>query len=521
MRITGLLGRTLRAVPAGVSPALGLAARAGFLRRSEDGWLLLPLGVRVVARMAEALTTGITCETVQIRLGPEADRGRAYAGLLQGEIQSHRQLPLRIASTGCEGGTQVSATAANRTRIEMDLVGTFAEVDSLTAFMHQADERLVRVGEASGIRLMPVRDVAGARAWLAPGESGRNVVLNCAACGSAHVRGAAPFARQELAPSPPRARERVHTPGASTIQSLAETLGVGTERTLKALFLSTERGTLIFAVVRGDLDVSLEKLGAVVDAKVLGPASEAQIIASGAVPGFASPIGMSVMESDRPDGIRVIADPSVFSGTDFAAGANEPDYHFVHVDPRRDFVITREADIALPPSDACCATCGSRLTEQRGTILARWTPLPAPAFAGEGGAKEFGAAAWSAIDLLVTLEQVVAACADEQGIAWPALLAPADVHVVDLKAAEPAAQVARALDARGLRVLLDDRPLAAGVKFTDADLIGCPLRVTISPRSLQAGGGELSGRRGLKQTVIPLSGIPDTAHAQLDALMST
>jgi prolyl-tRNA synthetase len=230
---------------------------------------------------------------------------------------------------------------------------------------------------------------------------------------------------------------------------------------------------------------------------------------------------MRVRGSTGPEGICVIADLSVFSGTDFAAGANEADYHYVRVDPRRDFAITQEVDIGMPPSGARCATCGSGLTDQRGTIIARWTPLPAPAFAGEGGGEEHGAAAWLAIDLLATLEHVVAACADGHGIAWPALLAPADVHIVDLKAAEPAAQIAGALEARGLRVLLDDRPLAAGAKFTDADLIGCPLRVTVSPRSVQAGGGELSGRKGVNPSVIPLSEIPDLVHAHLAALMST
>jgi prolyl-tRNA synthetase len=116
---------------------------------------------------------------------------------------------------------------------------------------------------------------------------------------------------------------------------------------------------------------------------------------------------------------------------------------------------------------------------------------------------------------------VVARCADESGIAWPALVAPADVHVVDLKATEAAVQVAGALEARGLRVLLDDRPLAAGVKFTDADLIGCPMRLTVSPRSLQAGGGELSGRKGINPSIVPLLEVPEVACSRLAPLMST
>ena len=122
-------------------------------------------------------------------------------------------------------------------------------------------------------------------------------------------------------------------------------------------------------------------------------------------------------------------------------------------------------------------------------ILARWSPSPAPPFSWVSAGEEQGAAEWSTIDLLAALEQVVEACADESGIAWSAMLASADVHVVDLKATGPATHLAGALEAQGLRVRLDDRPLGAGAKFTDADLIGCPLRLTISQRSLQAGRG--------------------------------
>ncbi len=101
------------------------------------------------------------------------------------------------------------------------------------------------------------------------------------------------------------------------------------------------------------------------------------------------------------------------------------------------------------------------------------------------------------------------------------MLAPADVDVVDLTSTEPSTQVAGALEARGLRVLHDDRPLGAGAKFTDADLIGCPLRLTISQRSLQAGGGELSARKGVNALVVPLAEIPDIICARMATLMST
>ena len=154
-------------------------------------------------------------------------------------------------------------------------------------------------------------------------------------------------------------------------------------------------------------------------------------------------------------------------------------------------------------------------------IIARWVRLPPATYATEGGRTESAPAGVLTIDLLAILEQVVGACADGNGIAWPARLAPADIHVVDLKSSEAALQISGALEARGLRVLLDDRPLSAGAKFTDADLIGCPLRLTVSPRSLQAGGGELSGRKGSNPAIVPFAEVPQVARSRLAALMST
>ncbi len=521
MRIGGLLGRTLRAVPSGIDPALGPAARAGFLRPSTHGWFLLPLGVRVLDRMVEALIAGLECEPAHLFLTGASDRGQVYAELIRAEVQSHRDLPLRIAMRWDGEAALDGHSKRDTVRPCVDLVAAFSSPELLDAFIRQADGGINRIADAAGVPIMTAGGVDESRCWLAKSAEGRSAVLFCETCGSAYEVASAPFARGELPSSPNLERERVHTPGASTIQALADMLGVGCERTLKALFLSSEQGELVFAVVRGDLDVSLDKLGAVVGSRQLQAATESQIIAAGAVPGFASPIGLHVRAAGDRDGVRVIADPSATRGHGFAAGANAPDYHFVHVDPRRDFSITQEADIAVPPPGARCATCGSRMAEHHGTIIARWRHLPSPSYAAEGGGTDSAAAASLTVDLLAILEQVVGACADDSGIAWPAMLAPADICVVDLKSTDAALQVSGALEARGLRVLLDDRPLSAGVKFTDADLIGCPLRLTVSPRSLQAGGGELSGRRGADPSIVPLMNIPEVATARLVALMST
>ena len=521
MKIEGLVGRTLRARPAGLSAAMGMAVRAGFLRPCSDGWIVLPLGVRVMDRMAEAVLEGIDCHPVSILAGRVGDVARLMLELLQGDTQSYRHLPLRIATavSGDEGFLRPSTDSIMLERLVV--AGAFADEVALSEFVACGVGNLRKLATMAGIESDAVGGTGGSKALVAFGPTGRSLVLGCAACGSRHLREAAPFARGLAAQGSGAALERVHTPGASTIEALAEMLGIGREQTLKALFLSTDAGELVFALVRGDLDASIEKLSSVVGARRLRPATDAEISAAGAVPGFASPIGVRVRGTRDEDGVLVIADSSVFSGSDFAVGANEAGYHYVHVDPRRDFCVSEAADIALAPAGARCAACGAELVERRGTILAWSSPMTGPSFADESGSERRAAAACMTVDMLSLFEELVSACADADGIAWPVELAPADVHVVSLKEDDACRDAVQALERIGLSVLFDDRPIGAGAKFADADLIGCPLRVTISSRSLQAGGAELAGRKGANPLVVPLAALPDEARPRLAPLMST
>jgi prolyl-tRNA synthetase len=154
-------------------------------------------------------------------------------------------------------------------------------------------------------------------------------------------------------------------------------------------------------------------------------------------------------------------------------------------------------------------------------VLATRLILPAPSFANEGGTVRQGCAVGVTIDLLAWFQHLLLTGADDAGIAWPAQVAPADVHVIELKAAGEGRVAAESLEAAGLRVLFDDRPMAAGAKFTDADLIGCPLRLTVSPRSLEAGGAELSFRRGGNPEIVPLESLATAVFARLNPLMSS
>jgi prolyl-tRNA synthetase len=521
VKIEGLVGRTMRALPSGSKATMALAARAGFLRPSRGGWMVLPLGLRVLSRISEALLKGLDCQPVGV-LAPDAESSAgAISELFRNETQSYRHLPLRIATTRREGASDPLAEAPTDGRPWLGMAGVFGSAEALGEFLAHADANLREVAASAGVEIETAKGLDGACALMAFDANGRDLAVGCSKCRQSYLSEAAPFAREEMGMGAPGPMERVHTPGASTIQALAEMLGVERRQTLKALFLASEKHELVFAVLRGDLEASMAKLARVTGAVRLRAATDAEIIDGGAFPGFASPVGLKVRAAGAREGVRVVADLSVYSGFDFVAGANAEDYHLRHVDPRRDFAVTDVADIALAPASARCATCGGPLTEKPGTVIARSSPLEPPPFADEAGVEMAGSAAWTCVDLITLFEQLVRACADDGGIAWPVALAPADIHVISLKEDDACLSTVRHLEGQGLTVLYDDRPIGAGAKFTDADLIGCPLRATVSSRSLQAGGAELAGRRGISPEVVSVAQLPVRAKARLASLMSS
>lgn len=512
MRLAGLVGRTLRSAPAGVPASIGLAARAGLLRPVPGGVLLLPLGAEVMRLIKGQLLEGLDLESVSV-MSETGGELEAVADLLAGEVQSYRHLPLRIAVSGASWGSAASGMG-RVAGADLPVAGAFANCPAADAFVTEIEERMTRLAQHCG--LMPVRsgDPQGPAEWCVLGPDGGQAYRACERCRTRQRLEWTRFRRDPIE-GPTEDLRLVHTPGATTIESLARILGVDRARTLKALFLATSRQELVFAVVRGDLDVSLEKVTQLVGQGELRPAEESEIIAAGAVPGFASPIGLHVRSEVESQGVIVALDESVDTGRSFVAGANRRDYHYLGVDPVRDLQATFRGDLALAPEGAACEACGSELTAERGTVLASRRALPAPSYSDESGVIKPGCAVGVTLHMLAWFELILLAAADDAGVAWPAAVAPSDVHVIDLKAPAESRRAAESLEAGGLRVLLDDRAIGAGAKFTDADLIGCPLRVTVSPRSLEAGGAELSLRRGAGPEIVPLATLADAAQARL------
>ena len=342
--------------------------------------------------------------------------------------------------------------------------------------------------------------------FLAPAGSGENTLVTCAngdyAADLEIARGvprAAEFPDRLAAP------EDVETPGISTIEALADSLGIDPAATSKAIPVVTRDGRLLLGLVRGDDRLDEARFSAAVGADIR-PASEDEIRAAfGADPGSLGPVGFSG---------EVVADEALRHGQ-FVAGANRTGWHLKGVEHGRDYR-ARFADIRQPREGDGCPRCRGPLRFQTaievGHIFKLGTfysePLGAR-FLDEGGMERPILMGSYGIGPGRIMAAAVEQNHDEHGIAWPRALAPYDVEVVPIQAAGPDAvtnadRLADELEGAGMRVLVDDRDRRPGEKFADADLIGCPVRVTVGKKTLEDGKVDVVTRAGRVEERVPV-----------------
>ncbi len=309
--------------------------------------------------------------------------------------------------------------------------------------------------------------------------SGELELVHCPGCGFTARRERAPSRKSALPAQEPAPLEKIRTPECSSIEALAAFLRVPKEMTAKALmFTRLSDGKFIFAVVRGDGTLSEAKLAQAVGA--LRKATDEEIATCGAVPGYASPLGVR--------NALVVVDDLIPQSANLVAGANEHGYHLKNVNYGRDYRAELVTDLILPAAGDGCPLCGAALQISPADLLAA------------GIAFRFDA-------ILRALAEVFH---DQKGLRLPAAVAPFDVYLLWLPGktvdtASAADGLYADLSAAGLTVLYDDRDERAGVKFNDADLIGCPLRLTVGERGLQNGMVELKSRMESESQAVSLS----------------
>jgi prolyl-tRNA synthetase len=532
-RASQLFLPTLREAPADAEAASHqLLVRGGFIRQIGAGlWAMLPLGWRVHMRIeqiireelnaiggqemrAPTLTPAELWETtgridVPILFHLEDSAGRPFVlswtheesmAFLAREIQSYKQLPqvwYHFSTKDRDEPRPRGGLLRLREFIMKDSYTFDADVAGLDAAFDRHEKAYARIFDRCGLEAYLVEAESGVMGgksslgFLAPTGSGENELMRCENGDYfADVEAARGTPRPADLPEALDAPERVETPGVGTIEELAEFLGIAESATSKALPVITG-DRLVLALVRGDDRLSPEKLETFFEG-AFRPATDDEIRAAfGAGGGSLGPVGVDV---------EVIADEALREGQ-YVAGANEDGWHLRGVQAGRDYEASF-ADIRQAVAGDACPECGGTLSVQTaievGHIFKLGTFHSAAfgaTFLAEDGREKPLVMGSYGIGLARTMAAIVEQSHDENGIVWPKAVAPYDAHVVALAGAEEIAeQAAEALSAAGLEVLLDDRDQRPGEKFADADLIGCPTRVTAGKKSLEDGKVDVRSR---------------------------
>jgi prolyl-tRNA synthetase len=457
--------------------------------------------------------------------------------LTRKEIRSYRQLPQLIYHI------QTKFRDETRPRAGLIRVREFTMKDSYTLdadeqgldkqyrahyqayfnIFHRCGLPVVAIGSDVG---MMGGSLAHEFMYLTP--VGEDSLLLCDKCGYKANRQVARFKK----PVPPeeelKPMEKVATPDASTIDELCQFLNIGPEKTAKALFMMAtvsendqDVEKFVLAIVRGDMDLNETKLTNAVKAKNLVPALDEEIRARGIEPGYGSPVGVK--------DILVVVDDIIPQSPNLVGGANEEGYHLLNVNVDRDFKPTIVCDIAAAEDGSSCPRCGAAMRMSRGIELGnifklgtRYSNTMGCMFLDKEGKKKPVVMGSYGIGSGRLLACIAEEYNDENGLIWPVTAAPYHVHIVLIgKEEEPtenAEKLYNELQAQGIEVLYDDRYEQPGVKFTDADLIGLPLRLTVSSRALKKGGVELKRRSGKEITIIPMDKIVETVKSEITAL---
>jgi prolyl-tRNA synthetase len=345
--------------------------------------------------------------------------------------------------------------------------------------------------------------------FLAPAGSGENTLVTCENGDyAADLEIARGVPRAPEFPARLDAPEEVQTPGVTTIEGLAELLGIDAAATSKAMPVVRSDGTVVLGLVRGDDRLNESKLAGVLQGG-FRPATDDEIRAAfGASGGSLGPVDVAV---------EVIADETLREGQ-FVAGANRDGSHLRGVEAGRDYE-PRFADLRETTEDDACPRCGGALRFQTaievGHIFKLGTfysvPLEAT-FLDESGSERPLVMGSYGIGPGRIMAAAVEQRHDEHGIAWPRSIAPYEAEVVAIGAAGPEAvataeRLADELEAAGVSVLLDDRDLRPGEKFADADLLGCPVRVTVGKKTLEDGRADVLVRAGRTEERVAVDGL--------------
>ena len=542
VRASTYFAPTLREVPAEAEiPSHKLLLRAGYLRKLGAGvYTYLPLAWKVIRKMEQVLREEqelINCAEMRMptlvpkelmeetgRWGLDVvyklqDRRKAdfalgftheevITDLARQELRSWRDLPVMLYQVQTKFRDEPrprGGVIRTREFLMFDAYSFDRDVDAMDTSYKAQRTAYERFFQRIGLRYLIVDADGGAigdldnQEFMSLADAGEDTVLSCDSCSYAANAEKCPVNPPTVSETTPTASlEEVHTPNARTIDEVAEFLGTASSMFIKTLIYSAD-GKPIVVLVRGDHSVNDIKLARLVGAAELVLAPEAMVTAvTGAPVGFAGPVGLT--------GVPIYADHAVTVLQNAVTGANKADFHITGVAAGRDFTWTVAADIRVAEDGDSCPMCTSgTMRTTRGIEIGhifklgdKYSKAMQLDVTGEDGKLQAIQMGCYGIGMSRSLAAIVEASHDKDGIIWPISVAPFEVSIV-VAARQDDAQYAAAdsiykgMKSAGLDVYFDDRDERAGVKFKDADLMGCPIRVVVG-KGLATGVVEVKQR---------------------------
>ena len=557
MRITQLVSKTLREDPPEAETASHrLMLRAGLIHQVATGvYAFMPLAWRSVRKIESIIREEMDAAGSQELLLPslqpmelweqtgrraafgdnlfslEDRRGRSMVlaptheevitNIARANVQSYRDLPVIMYQI------QTKFRDELRPRAGLVRVREFAMKD---AYSFNADEESLEesyqamaqayrnIYRRCNLPVLMAEADSGAiggkdsHEFILPTPTGEDTVITCSSCSyTANAEKAVgAFAGSDKAESKEELLplNEVSTPGVKTIAGLAEFLEIPEAQTLKAVFYSADE-QLVFVTIRGDREVNEIKLKNLLGCNELRLATDEEVTQAGLVAGSASPIGIQ--------DIKRVADPSISSGSNFVVGANKPDTHLRNANYPRDFQVDCLSDIALAQPGDLCPNCSAPLEAFRGVEVGHifklgtfFSETLGALFLDQHGQQHPMLMGCYGIGVGRLLAAAIEQNHDDRGIVFPKPIAPYQVQLValnltDERVKEVAGQLYQELWDQGIETLYDDRTeAAAGVKLNDADLLGLPLRLVVSPRNLNNNVAEVKDRQESEAQLVPL-----------------
>jgi len=524
-----------------------LLLRAGLVRKLTGGlYTFLPLGLRalrkVEAIVREEMDRAGALEVFMPALQPPAiwaksgrletakdvlfhvkDRARkewvlgptheeVITTLVADEFNSYRQLPVNFYQIQTKFRDEIRprfGLMRAKEFIMKDAYSFDADDEAASASYQRMYDAYARIFERCGLRAIPVQADTGvmggahSHEFMVPAETGENEVVYCESGDyAANMEKANSQGPATATPSDDcGATEKFETPGVKTIDDLANGFDVAAERQIKTLVYIAD-GQPVLVLLRGDDQLEEAKLGGALGTGNFRAAGDAEITgALGAHPGSLGAVGV--------DGIPVYADEVLRGGSGLVTGANDDGHHLRNVNIERDIPVGTWADLRQVRAGELCVETGQPLKIRRAIEVGhvfklgtKYSEALGATFLDENGESAPCIMGCYGIGVTRTLQAVIEQCHDGNGIVWPTSVAPYEVCITALDV-EPESEVMQLanrlydeLRAKGVDVILDDRPARPGIKFKDSELAGFPLRIGIGERSLAKGNVEIKPRVG-------------------------